>query len=363
MSDSNGGSPIQVALVVLIMVGGGWYFLRNYEIDGLDGVSVSPKGEFASDESFISYRDEPVILSANRSSPVDILVDNTDENPFAQTRTSEIRSDPNTGQHTARSFAPVKVASWALDGFGPTKLANPIARQNVTRVIRRFDVVALQQISSMERDLVPRLVEAINHGDTRYDFVVGQPTGPADRPEQLAFVFDTTRLVVDRRQTYTVEDPSNELMFDPLVAWFRAAQPPAAEAWTFSLVNARIDLARAPSEVALLPKVLAAIRSDGRGEDDVVLAGLLQADDAYLIPTFGGDSVRAAVRSRPTDIFGRYQTSNLLIEASTTSEYIGRSGVFDYLRPFNLNLSEAEAATSHLPVFADFTATEGGTLP
>ena len=178
-------------------------------------------------------------------------------------------------------------------------------------------MVAIQQIASIERDLVPRLVDAINQGDGRYEYVIGEPTGPADRPEQLAFIFDTATLHVDRRQTYTVEDPENHVTFDPLVAWFRAAQPPASQAWTFSLVNIRVDLARAPTEVALLPGMLTAIRNDGRGEDDIVVAGLFQADDAYLLPTVDGEKVRAAVRSRPTDIFGKYQTSNVLVESAS----------------------------------------------
>ena len=41
----------------------------------------------------------------------------------------------------------------------------------------------------------------------RYDYVLGKSTGPEDRPEQLAFIFDTTRVRVDRQQTYTIQDP------------------------------------------------------------------------------------------------------------------------------------------------------------
>ena len=35
--------------------------------------------------------------------------------------------------------------------------------------------------------------------------------------------------------------------------------------------------------------------------------------------------------------------------------------VFDYLGTFNLNLARAETVTSHLPVFGEFSATEGTT--
>lgn len=363
MSESSGGNPIQVAVVVLLLVGGGWYFFRHYEIDGLDEVSVYAKGSIADNETYITYRDAPSMLGPDSNfatfSPNET---GGEDDSITLTRSTSRRPVSDVNPAPARAFRNLKVASWALDGFGPTKLANSLARRNLARVIRQFDVVALQQIASIERDLVPRFVDAINEGDSRYDYVIGKSTGPANRQEQLAFIFDTTRVVIDRRQTYTVEDPDNQLTFDPLVAWFRAAEPPASQAWTFSLVNVRIDLARAPSEVALLPSMVSAIRDDGRSEDDVVLAGLFQADDAYLLPTMGSDSVKSAVRSLPTDIFGQYQTSNVLIDTATTSEYLGRSGIFDFLRSYKMTLPEAETVTSHLPVYAEFTAVEGGKL-
>ena len=360
MSESEGGNPIQVAVVVLLLVGGGWYFLRHYEIDGLDEVSVSAKSDIKDEGTYITYQDAPAVLSPGNAAGASFEEPVDDVNPFTITQDASQQHRAMVSVPAARTIRNLKVASWALDGFGPTKLSNATARQNVARVIRQFDVVALQQIASIERDLVPRLVDAINHGDGTYDYVIGHPTGPEDRPEQLAFVFDTSRVLVDRRQTYTLEDPDHRMTFDPLVAWFRAAEASPTQAWTFSLVNVRIDLARAPSEVALLPEIVKAIRNDGRGEDDLVLAGLFQADDAYLVPTVDGENMQAAVRSRPTDIFGRYQTSNLLIEAATTSEYIGRGGVYDYLQTFNLNLTEAETVTSQLPVYGEFIGTEGG---
>jgi len=360
MAESDRGNPIQLTAVVLLLVGGGWYFLHHYRIDGLDEVSVSSKISSESREQYISYHDVPSFLDSTDTSLAE-----TPRSPEQRQETDDFTIASQPVAESILTAAPprkirgLKIASWALDGFGPTKLANPAARQNVARVVRQFDVVALQQIASIERDLIPRLVEAINQGDGRYDFVVGPPTGPGDRPEQLAFIFDTSRVVVDRRQTYTLEDPENQMTFDPLVAWFRGAQAVSGQAWTFSFVNIRIDLARAPNEVALLPKIIQAIRGDGRGEDDLVIGGLLQADDAYLLPTLTSKSAKATVLNRPTDIFGRYQTSNLLLDTGSTTEYMGRGGVFDYLGTFNLNLAEAETVTSHLPVFGEFSATEG----
>ncbi|MCA9138891.1 MAG: hypothetical protein KDB00_19100, partial [Planctomycetales bacterium] len=254
----------------------------------------------------------------------------------------------------------LRIGSWALSGFGPSKLSSELCRLNLVRMIRKFDVIALQQITAAERDLVPRLVDAVNEGGRTYDFVLGLPTGPRDRSEQLAILFNINRVQIDRSQTYTVDDPQNTMTYDPMVAWFRAAEPPAETAFTFSVVNVRINLARAPTEVSLLPGIFSSVRNDGRGEDDVVMAGLFQADDSYLIPRVMGTDAVAAVNSTTTDIFSRHQTCNILVDRNRTNEFIGRGGPVDFLRLYNLNLSEAEAVSSHLPVFAEFSAVEGG---
>ena len=362
LSDSDRGHPIQLGVIVLLIAGGGWWFFQNYEVSGLDAVSVSAKSEASDEEStFISHQDAPPLLSAGDLSLTSSSGLTQIGNVLAA-RDGVRPVEPATNLSNDQRYRPLRVASWALDGLGPTKLRNPVCQRYITQVIEKFDVVALQQIASIERDLIPRLVDMINRSGRRFDFVVGKPTGPNDRLEQLAFVFDTERVVVDRRQTYSVQDPTNEMTFDPLVGWFRAIGPADSKAWTFSLVNVRIDLARAPSEVAILPSMLKAIHQDGRGEDDVVLTGLFQADDAYLLGTFQQAGMVAAVESRPTDIFGRYQTSNLILRDSVTSEFMGRGGVYEFLRIYELTEAEAEVVTSHLPVYAEFSVVEGGQL-
>lgn len=342
-------SRIPILIATCILIGGGIYFVKHFKVAGLDKLAIH------------SISDE--------SAPAE--VDSIDDLMFVSTSPeSGNNSLQSAGRSTAATFAgqssrpnaasrPLRIGSWALSGFGPSKLGSEHCRLNLIRMIRKYDVIALQQITARERDVMPRIVDEINEGGRTYDFVLGQPTGPADRPEQLAILFNINRVHIDRSQTYTVADPHNKMTYDPMVAWFRAAQPPPTSAWTFTIVNVRINLARAAAEVALLPKVFSAVRSDGRGEDDVVMAGLFQADDSYLVPKIMGADVVAAVRSTTTDIFHRHQTCNILIDRNRTSEYIGRGGAVDFLRVFNLNLDEAEAVSSHLPIFAEFSATEG----
>ena len=204
MHESDRGHPIQAALIVLLLVGGGWYFLRHYEIAGFEDLVILPKA-----------REERTLVTGSTRDRLGqgdqlMALDRVGAGIARNSSPSQLISDPgksfsfsDLGANRYQKRGNLKIASWALDGFGPTKLSNSLARQNLAKVIRNFDLVALQQIASVERDLIPRLVDAINHGETRYEYVISEPTGPKDRPEQLAFIFDTSRLQVDRRQTYT----------------------------------------------------------------------------------------------------------------------------------------------------------------
>lgn len=396
-SQPSGGHPFQAGLIVLCLVGGGWYFFRNYNVDGLSGISIMrkpPQGQsrvevmgepftFASSAEVDGERpDKPEKPAESSGGAVSWISNSIKSLVSTATPGPDFEVDPiisSPSDHHGRApessmtgpprYTPdhLRIASWALDGYGPTKLASDLARTNLVRVIRQFDVIALQQVSSQQMDLVPRTVDAINEsslggGGPVYDYVIGPPSGPADRSELMVILFNPARVRVDRTQTYTVADPDNQLTYDPLVAWFRAAEPDASEAWTFSMVNVRVELSRAPQEVAVLAQLFKSVREDGRGEDDVIVAGLFQADDGYLLPAIAGDKIQAAVTSTPTDIFGRHQTSNLLYDSRMTAEAIGRGGVYDFLRVYNLSVAQSQSVSTYLPVYAEFSPWEGSPM-
>ncbi len=366
MSEPTSGRPIQPLIIVLALLGGGGYIFKNYQVSGLDGISLQSLDGAPDDASLVGLRNERSISS---SSDMDASLqqrwssfDTSDATSLRRTL-DETRSDARAGDGhgvATERLKGIRIATWALDGFGPTKLSSSDSRRTMCRVIRQFDIVAIQQVSAIESDLVTRLVDAVNEGDPRYDFVLSKPTGPADRPEHLAFVFDTSRVEVDRTQTYSLTDPTDSITFDPLVAWFRAAEPSPDAAWTFSLVNVRVELPKAAAEVQLLPSMLTAVRRDGRGEDDVIMLGLFQADDSYLRSVLSASGHESVLRSGMTDVAGRHQTANVIIHYANSTEYVGRAGAFDFLRVFNLSLAEAEAASTQLPVFAEFSPVEGG---
>ncbi len=349
MSDPSARNPLPTTLLLIGCTLGAYYFFRHFEVQGLDQLTVQAKPQMVVDA--ISYDSFGSASTADWSA--------RRPNELIATPVSSVRGTPATP--TPIPIMPatrnLRIASWALGGLGPDKLDSMTTVDRVAGVIRGFDVIAVQQLHATQRDFVPNLLARASGDGRQYDFVLGpvqQPSG-----EQLGFFFDTNRIVTDRTQLYTVADPDQRMTHDPLVGWFRASELEPKSAWTFSLVNIRIELSMARQETAELPRILDAVMHDGRGEDDCLLAGLFQADDTYLLATLRQPALRTAIKGTATDIFSRHQTSNMVFNEAVTTEAVGRGGVVDFLRRENLSIAEAEKVSPYLPVYAEFSIREG----
>jgi deoxyribonuclease-1-like protein len=348
MSDSSRRNPLQTALLVVGFATGAWYFFNHFEIHGLDQLAVQSKPAIEHRDSF---------ASANLSSSNDWSARVAPE--LVVTPVSNVSRSRQVDSEPMLPPSPnLRIASWALGGFGPDKLDSVKTIERLASVIRGFDVIAIQQLRPTQRDFVPQLLAVASGNGRRYDYILGQVHQASG--EQLAFFFDTNRVVTDRTQLYTVADPDQRMTHDPLVAWFQSIEQSPQLAWTFSFVNVRIELPLAQQEVAELPRILAAVARDGRGEDDCLMGGLFQADDVYLLSTMAQPALRASIQSTPTDIFAKHQSSNLIYNDVVTTEAMGRGGVIDFLRRENLSLSEAEQVSPYLPVYGEFSTREGG---
>jgi deoxyribonuclease-1-like protein len=276
------------------------------------------------------------------------------------TRTGAEPDTADTSSPPVRAGSTIRVASFNIQAFGNTKAAKPHVMDLLARIVREFEIVAIQEIRSRDNDLLPNFVERINTTGRHYDYVIGPRLGRTSIQEQYAFVFDSAAVEVDRSQLYTVADPDDLLHREPLVAWFRVRGPPADEAFTFTLVNIHTDADEAEQELDVLAEVFRVVRNDGRQEDDVILLGTLNADDRNLGRLGSIPGITCVVTATPTDTRGTAQYDNILFDARATNEFTGRGGIFDFLRRYNLSMEEALEVSDHLPVWAEFSIYEGG---
>ncbi|MCA9193009.1 MAG: hypothetical protein KDB03_14640 [Planctomycetales bacterium] len=267
----------------------------------------------------------------------------------------------STNNRVSRPYDPratVRVASFSLAELNEQKLQLPSVLELLTQILSHYDLIALQDIVSERDDILPVIVDRINSAGGTCDYLIGPRVGRGDTFQQYAYVFDVKKLETDRYQLYSVEDPDDVMTFDPLVAWFRCKQPAENEAFTFSLINLKIQPALAEQELRILPQLVSAVQRDGRGEDDWILLGDFGSNGELGFNAIA-NSCRPALHSIPSTIDGAATRDNLAFSQAATSEFTGKSGAFDFLRKYNLSLQEAAKLSQHLPVWAEFSIYEG----
>src|SRR5262249_47995404 len=259
----------------------------------------------------------------------------------------------------ARESGTIKIATFNIQVFGRSKLAKPEVMQVLAETIRKFDVVAIQEVRA-ETDVVRPFVDLINSAGRHYDYVVGPRLGRTSSKEQYAFIFDAQTIEVDRGSVYTVSDPEDVFQRPPLVASFRVRGPPPSEAFTFTLIDIHTDPDEAESEVNALAQVYRAVQRDGRGEDDIILLGDLNADERKFGLLRQLPNLQWVISGVPTNTRGTKTYDNILFNRAATVEFTGRAGVFDILRQFNLSMAQALEVSDHFPAWAEFSSSEGG---
>ncbi len=306
-----------LALVIALAAGGGWLLTNNFKLEGLGGITLTPRDSAPSDPGALGM-------------------------PGVQ-----------------RNGNAVRIASFNIQVFGESKMAKPRVAALLAEIVRQFDIVAIQEIRA-KQNILPQFVDQVNATGRHYDYVIGPRLGRTSSKEQYAFIFDTASIEIDRTALYTVNDPDDLLHREPLVGWFRVRGPAPEEAFTFSLVNIHTDPDETATELDALADVFRVVRDDGRGEDDVIILGDLNVDDRNLGRLGQISNITWAITGVATNTRGTKLYDNLVFSQLATAEYTGRWGVFDMIRQFNLTTEEALEVSDHMPVWAEFSLREGG---
>jgi deoxyribonuclease-1-like protein len=261
-------------------------------------------------------------------------------------------------------FGPtIKIASFNIQDFGQAKSQKSEVMLTLAYIVRQFDVVAIQEISSQDQQLIPQFVALINQpmraGDPGrfYDFIIGPRVGNSVAKEQFAYLFDSKKIICDKTNAYTIGDPENLISREPHVARFATLAPPES-AFTFTLINVHTDPDIMRTELDALAEVYRVVRRAGVDEDDVIMLGDFNADDVNLGRLGQIPGIWPLIRGVFTNTRQNKLYDNIIMHQPSTTEYAGKSGVFDVVRQFNMTTQQAEAVSDHFPVWAEFSVYE-----
>jgi len=333
---------IILPVLLVALVAGGGYFYANYDVE------IQRDG----DGRFLSFKVSAGDVEAPHKEPP------TDEPP-----------PPVSPRGT------VRIATFNMAAFNEDKLENHRLTDILVSVLPQFDIVAVQDIRAVNQGVLVRLVERINATGSKFDYAVGPDVrrgevkrhvtkngiGPYETVGPYgAFLFDKTIVEIDRTTVATVKDTAERFRCDPLIGLFRVRGPEESEAFTFKLVNIHTDPRRATVELDLLDDVYRAVLTDGSDEDDVILLGDFGTEADHAKQLVGLPGMTSTIGMVPTTIGGTMPVDNILLDGRATTEFTGRSEVFDLIGELDLPLPTARALSEHLPVWAEFSRYEGG---
>jgi endonuclease/exonuclease/phosphatase family metal-dependent hydrolase len=250
------------------------------------------------------------------------------------------------------------VGSFNIQVFGGKKVGNSDVTRILVDLVRKFDLVAIQELRSTEQNVLDRFLEMINSQGANYRYVVGERQGYTISKEQYVYVYDATKLKVIERP-FLVPDSTNQMHRPPLATRFQSTEIPDQQAFSFTLLNVHTDPDNVTTELKILETLLAWVRSQMPYEDDVILLGDFNAPTSLILEFRLLPSQFAAIRDNwTTNVRENRNYDNLVFDGAATSEFTGKSGVLNFRQLYQLQLEDALTVSDHFPVWAEFSIFE-----
>ncbi|SMF82103.1 deoxyribonuclease-1 [Tistlia consotensis] len=187
-------------------------------------------------------------------------------------------------QAPARAADSLRIASFNIENLGPAKRDRPQVLAYLAQVIRKFDVVAVQEVSDVSGKAPAALLSAINAGGGHYRMLLSERTGrQADdkaSQEQYAFYLDDDRVEVVDAGAHFDDSADDLFQREPFTAVL------ALKGTDLRLAVTTIHTAptRAVAEIGALAVVYRAVLARYPGVASHLILGDFNAGCTYATP-------------------------------------------------------------------------------
>lgn len=127
-----------------------------------------------------------------------------------------LNQDQGAESQTAR------IAAFNIQIFGETKSQKEDVMTVLTKVIREFDIVLIQEIRDASGQTIPYFVEKINQMEgPNYSFIVSERLGRTTSKEAYAYIYNTERVEFIQGSDYVFNDVNDVFEREPYIASFK----------------------------------------------------------------------------------------------------------------------------------------------
>lgn len=249
----------------------------------------------------------------------------------------------------------LRIAAFNIQRFGKAKRDKDDVMDVLVDIASYFDIMVVQEVVDASLETPGAYLDLINnYWEPSFAAVVGPRLGRSSHKEQYVVYY--VPAYVEFIDAYTLEDPEDDFMREPLVATFSSG------GFDFALVVCHIKPDDARAELAALIEAVPAIRTR-TGEEDIILLGDFNADGSYLdeeaftLSMSESGFTVVITDTMVTTTKTEYTYDRIVLTGATSgSEYIeGSAGVFTFDEVLGIADQELVYKVSdHYPVYAEF---------
>lgn len=336
--------PMAILLILAVLV-------SSCAIPQPDSSDTKPSGQKVNDNI-----EKPKISENTTISKKEELNDTIPqkEEPPKQEKKEDIEEKIN--ETPKLSSNKIKIATFNIQIFGKTKREKQEVMEVLKKIVRNFDIVAIQEVRDSSETTIPFFLNEINSmSGPDYDVVYGERMGRSTSKEQYAYYFNTETVKYKPNSAYTYADANDIFEREPFIAGFSSGT------FNFFLIDIHTKPEDAFNEIDKLDLVVKDAESKF-ADDDFIVLGDFNADCNYFNEKADSSALEGPEYywviedSADTTTKSTVCTYDRIVfkKDTTLTDYVGNWGVFRFDTEYNLNQELTEDVSDHYPVWAEF---------
>ncbi len=248
----------------------------------------------------------------------------------------------------------ITIASWNLKNFGQTKLNDSARIDVIVSILKKYDIVAIQEVQDVSLALPTELIAKINASGENYKVVSSERVGRTRKEQYLLIYNDDVIDFISDTTGYGIE-PNDEFAREPFYAMFKAGN------FDFYLMTIHTTPTQVSTEIPALKEAYEDLQNKTTDEDDIILLGDLNAKAPGV--TAGSYITMDSIALIPNIVFtikeetntrGGRSYDNIIFQDNYTAEYSDSCGVYAFWIDYNLSEDDGFRISDHRLVWAKF---------
>ncbi len=262
----------------------------------------------------------------------------------------------------SQTLLPLQIGSFNIQVFGQSKVSKPEVVKILVPILRRYDVVLVQEIRDATSTAINQLLAAVNNGTNEYTYVISERLGRTSSKEQYAYFYRPSKL--DVIATYQFNVTLDWFERPPYTAVFRIANTSSVVA----LTGCHVKPGDVVNELNYMLQVYLSYANEAWYNNNILM-GDFNADCSYLPasqwknvnftqPAFSSNFSVVVPDGAYTNVaLGSNCTYDRFImnRAEANKRVLPRGApdagfVYRFDAVFGLNNSDASAVSDHYPI-------------